>query len=1369
MVELSYYTRLGKNVYSSTAFRNKIYISYEKNDSHFLDRTIKTLLKIEDVAIFYIDYDLYPSIDISDLNLLIDQMELVIFLVSENYLKKNNFSYVKEYQYVLNKHIPFIPIVNDESYIKEYEKKFHTIQYLYENSLTNNGEISYFDKLKKQIQTFVINNEDYQLASEAFNKVIFLSYRKKDRLIAQYLMQTIHLDKSCQDIAIWYDEFLKAGDHFDQSIVDVLGKCDALVVLVTPNVINQNNYVRDEEYKTALKMDKKIFPIKGEDTNIKELKEQFLGIPELIEVYDASKEISSYLKEGKKELSKEKEYAIGLAYLHGVNVEVNRTIAYEHIKASADKGDLFAMVKLVDMLSGGVGVLIDNEEAIKVQSQLVDICKSHITPGVFDKSMSMLFHQKEKLFDFLRKNNSYVSKCLEDIKDDIELLNGINQYKDGYKEAHKYEQLSNIYMWYLICLNILGLPTDNSIIEASLEVSKRIDDPAPSYNRLIVSLFFQDDQQGALKKALEIYKKYRELVISNKEEYIHGFVACMSFLHSRALQINNEVGQHIFEDVLSIVGSSENNDPHIHKYAMEMRVENYYFNSDSGYKDPKETLNAFIEAKKNDEVLSTILIDINIANLHFRLQENLKAEQAIEEALNDYFMDKRIYGDHFDNNHLMYNYIILLYCNIKFALSKYDDVNKYVDTLKEDEAYLNDYYYFKYKTAKDEKDIHLFFNEFRKALKESSDLKIYELMDYWDKVLAFATTYDMDEKDLISDFKFINERIDSNDRYNLNDLYTDFLTKGQLIEKYPSFAGFLRENCYKNLKKWIAVLEGRYSIDDVLTIFNTITKINEYDERPEYDALVRLFYLIEHNFDPNQSDDLEFRGLVLTGMYLSSLYSKQGYMDFSKDVQMTLGSIVLSVYQAKRSYYKNFWPIIYSLSASLLVSAKKDDEAKLSQLLMETIKGDVDESQVFVYIAKYFDKYTASELIDDIAVYLFFYNRKNAELVLLPYFEMVSTCIENNDVDKCLKLTESLRTLLGVFCRYLRIEVEQFHTHDDLSLYLMELSFMTFALLEAKGLDGKKSYRIYEELRQSLEQKGYEINIYLEHKAVALTYLAEHLYKSNNEDLGNYLSREAFIIAYHYLKGSEVMKSSTLGLLQANVHMLVDHHANKYDTYISAMLSYINTHRESYNDQPIPFINLIAELCVLLSKCYYENKDYEKAMNLSMAGLKEYDNIDRIEKKIHLLPLITQLVLSSVKCNKFNDLEESLITYVMLIIFFYKLDNLRNESTLNMFEVLMLNTKNEVSRNLFRSVYIVLNDTSSIEDKLKAYDEVIKAMNESSVEYALDKLKLLQSIQLDDYEHVSPLIVETCETIAHMYEKLGDIELANKYKQLSGK
>ena len=97
-------------------------------------------------------------------------------------------------------------------------------------------------------------------------------------------MRLIHRNDFCRDIAIWYDEFLNPGENFNESIRLAMQKSDLFVLTVTPNLINEINYIMTIEYPMAQEAGKTILPAELVATDRTVLSETYPQLPECTDV-----------------------------------------------------------------------------------------------------------------------------------------------------------------------------------------------------------------------------------------------------------------------------------------------------------------------------------------------------------------------------------------------------------------------------------------------------------------------------------------------------------------------------------------------------------------------------------------------------------------------------------------------------------------------------------------------------------------------------------------------------------------------------------------------------------------------------------------------------------------------------------------------------------------------------------------------------------------------------------------------------------------------------------------------------------------------------------------------------------------------------
>ena len=368
---------------------NKTY----SRDSVF-DTICNDIFRTHEIAIYYTK-DM--TAEISDENRNIDLMQMNFFIVPVTYrlLTEPNRTMQSDIVFAKENNIPILPFMMEPNIDDFYSKEenFGKKQYLspFSNDQT---EISYRDKLKKTLDSLVLNNETIERIRNSFDAYIFLSYRKVDRVYANTLMHIIHDNPAFTGVAIWYDEFLVPGEEFNKTIENEIKTCDLFLLLITPNILKYNikrkpNYIITHEYPVAYNAGKRILPVEMVKTNGIKLKLNFNSIPPTIKVSDNSTEcFNKKLTEIADDLSllenndnPEKLFLIGLAYLNGIDVEVNISRGVKLITRAAETGYPDAMEKLCYMYRNGDYVKTDLEKAYKWGQKTYDYYAQNLGEG----------------------------------------------------------------------------------------------------------------------------------------------------------------------------------------------------------------------------------------------------------------------------------------------------------------------------------------------------------------------------------------------------------------------------------------------------------------------------------------------------------------------------------------------------------------------------------------------------------------------------------------------------------------------------------------------------------------------------------------------------------------------------------------------------------------------------------------------------------------------------------------------------------------------------------------------------------------------------------------------------------------------------
>lgn len=356
------------------------------------------ILDKQNCAVYF--YDNASSIPEQERETDLLSMQLFVIPVTTNLLTKPSIAMDKDFPLALKNKIPVLPLIQERGLEGLFARKFGDMQYL-DKTQRDTTAISYEEKLEKHLSDILLGDEMTKKTKNEFDAYIFLSYRKADRKCAQELMRLIHKNKYYRDVAIWYDEFLTIGEDYRENIKETLQNSGLFVLVVTPNLLLPGsfggvNYVMKEEYPTAKKTDVNILPVEMEKTNRSELEKLYPDIPLCVDPNNDDMMrrflISAIWDMGVREIdnSAEHSFLIGLAYLGGIDVEVDRERAVTLIEDAANCGLAEAMEKLVSMYRTGEGVERNYEEAIKWQGKLVGYWKKQYKKTK-DKNESVLY------------------------------------------------------------------------------------------------------------------------------------------------------------------------------------------------------------------------------------------------------------------------------------------------------------------------------------------------------------------------------------------------------------------------------------------------------------------------------------------------------------------------------------------------------------------------------------------------------------------------------------------------------------------------------------------------------------------------------------------------------------------------------------------------------------------------------------------------------------------------------------------------------------------------------------------------------------------------------------------------------------------
>ena len=239
----------------------------------------------------------------------------------------------------------------------------------------------YEDVLQTYLKSVLIGDETAERIRDAFDAYVFLSYRKKDRAHAKRLMRLIHQNDDFRDIAIWYDEYLIPGEEYNEDIKLAFAK----VMRVEYPMARDREKEEDGFQIVPVEMYDHDNPKwRVDQSHLREFRYQ--NIEKLqdehreTEMNQAFLDALENMARKKNDGSAQHRFFIGLAYLCGIDVEIDPARALAMISDAATDANpcMEATEKLVDMYLMGDGVPVSISSAVSWQETLCEQLKAEV-------------------------------------------------------------------------------------------------------------------------------------------------------------------------------------------------------------------------------------------------------------------------------------------------------------------------------------------------------------------------------------------------------------------------------------------------------------------------------------------------------------------------------------------------------------------------------------------------------------------------------------------------------------------------------------------------------------------------------------------------------------------------------------------------------------------------------------------------------------------------------------------------------------------------------------------------------------------------------------------------------------------------------
>lgn len=377
MPKLAYRTKENKEYHG----KMKIYFCSAKKDFERFFETIAGEVFCQDpnydYAIWYDEEETDSELD-EAWYLQLKEMSMFIVPITSSFFDAEQ-KIQKELETAIEYHVPILPLLAEKGIETLFNEKYGDLHALSIVDGTDNE--GFQNNFKRFLDSVLLGEKLLEEIRGLQEDYIFFSYRKKDREQAKKLMKQIHEEDGCEEIAIWYDEYLAPGENFDEYIEERLRNSKVFVLAVTPHILEDKNYIITTEYKIAKEKREddgyEILPIEMIALSEQEkavLKEKYEDLPECIYREDKSA-IRAWLQQmfwSSEKKNRRYYYLLGIGYLKGINRERDVERAEKILAEVAKQKETDAIRRLVSMYQYGDGVKRNRMKEIYWREILVD-------------------------------------------------------------------------------------------------------------------------------------------------------------------------------------------------------------------------------------------------------------------------------------------------------------------------------------------------------------------------------------------------------------------------------------------------------------------------------------------------------------------------------------------------------------------------------------------------------------------------------------------------------------------------------------------------------------------------------------------------------------------------------------------------------------------------------------------------------------------------------------------------------------------------------------------------------------------------------------------------------------------------------------
>ena len=409
-----------------------------------------------DVAALY-DCTLFISkcreneISLEELKAVLSEMSMAVFVVSRKFILEDNVAKNLVLRNAIAARVKLLPIQIEDGIEQLFDDNighFHLI-----NMLSSDYKILVESYIKNCVNIYHMvgmSDEQIKISDQLFCGKGFVSYRKKNRAAMKKLISELRKYSSLRRLALWYDDSLQPGENYNDQIADELETSDFILFVVTPDLLEEGNYVLETEYVQAVNSGKSLIAVEMENVDMETFMMAYPKLkPVKINELDlAVAQIENVLRDGLfLPGNLVRTHMLADAFYDGMDTERNINLAMEMYMENAEAGYPYSMKKLSRFYEIGDIVPIDLQKANYWKSKALNefylLMKStegnelySIADAVFDLADELMLYLTDNMTGLLSKDEyeetqkllMIMQEALKILYSKVEVVSGKSNY-----------------------------------------------------------------------------------------------------------------------------------------------------------------------------------------------------------------------------------------------------------------------------------------------------------------------------------------------------------------------------------------------------------------------------------------------------------------------------------------------------------------------------------------------------------------------------------------------------------------------------------------------------------------------------------------------------------------------------------------------------------------------------------------------------------------------------------------------------------------------------------------------------------------------------------------------------------------------------